>query len=74
LIEDIVVVGCLAMLVDKDRILYQEIGPLKGRLYLDNKVWMVDDLCGIGLNGLGSLDFLKGMNHSYIGYLKGSLW
>jgi hypothetical protein len=45
------------MLVDKDRILYQEIGPLKGRLYLDNKVWMVDDLHRIGLNGLGSLDF-----------------
>jgi hypothetical protein len=48
------------MLVDKDRILYQEIGPLKGGLYLDNKVWMVDDLRGIGMNGLGSLDFFEG--------------
>jgi hypothetical protein len=44
------------MLVDKDRILYQAIGLLKGRLYLDSKVWMVDDLRGIGLNTLGSVD------------------
>jgi hypothetical protein len=51
------------MLVDKDRILYQEIRLLKGRLYLDSKVWMVDDLRGIGLNTLGNVDFfLKGMN------------
>jgi hypothetical protein len=45
------------MLVDKDQILYQEIGLLKRRLYLDSKVWMVDDLRGIGLNTLGSIDF-----------------
>jgi hypothetical protein len=60
MIEDTLGVGCLAMLVDKDRILYQEIGLLMGRLYLDSKVWMVDDLCGIGLNTLGSIDFLEG--------------
>jgi hypothetical protein len=57
LIEDTIGVGCLATLVDKDRILYQEIGLLKGRLYLDSKVWMVDDLRGIGLDTLGSVDF-----------------
>jgi hypothetical protein len=60
LIEDTIGVGCLAMLVDKDQILYQEIGLLKGRLYLDSKVWMVDDLHGICLDTLGSVDFERG--------------
>jgi hypothetical protein len=57
LVDDTVGVVCLAMLVDGDRIPYQEIGLQKRRFYFESKLWMVDYLHGIGLNGLGSLDF-----------------
>jgi hypothetical protein len=36
---------------------YQETGLLKRRLNFESKVRMADYLRGIGLNGLGSLDF-----------------